>query len=476
MRQNAPATSPPETGRSEVEPSFASGVTDRQEMTKSQSRTGLILALGGVLVVGAGVGWWLAGGSGPDAAESATPPASTATTTAREDRARPVPVAVETPQAARGFQLTRAFTGEVRARRRLALGFPVGGRIESLAADEGDAVTVGQPIATLDTRRLIAERKRLQGQQAELQAQLDEMREGPRVEVVAAARKQVEQLEARAALLAKQLTRRQELRESDRVTQEEVDEFETSLRVTRAGLAGARQRLLELENGTREETIRAQQARLGQVAAQLLRLKADIDDSTLEAPFAGRVLARHAEERSVVSPGVPVYTLSETGHPEAWLGLPPHDALSLAPESTHAIVVDGVSYPSTLHARVPDIDPQTRTQTVVFSLPAKAAKRVVAGQIARLELTRFEEAPGVWVRTDALGQGVRGLWAVYTVAPIDGDPDGAHRVVREHVEVLHTEGDRTLVRGTLDATRPVIVGETRKVVPGQRVLPSAVGR
>lgn len=473
MRQSAPASSPPQTGGSEVQPSFVPDVTDRQEVTKGQPPLRRLLAFLLVLGVGAGVGWWLAGGSGPEAATSQAPPASTP---APAVLARPVPVAVAVPEVARGFQLTRAFTGEIRPRRRLALGFPVAGRIKSLAADEGDAVSAGQPVATLDTRRLVAEQQRLLGQQAELKAQLDEMRAGPRAEVLAAAQKQVEQFEAREALLARQLARRQELRESNRVPQEEVDEFDTSLRVTRASLAGARQRLLELENGAREETIRAQEARLTQVAAQLLRLKADIDDSTLEAPFAGRVLIRHAEERSVLAAGVPVYTLSETGHLEAWLGLLPHDALSLEARSTHAIVVDGVSYDALLHARLPDTDPQTRTQTVVFSLPATAADRVVAGQIARLELTRFEPAPGVWVRTDSLVQGVRGLWAVYTVARIEGDPHGAHRVVREHVEVLHTEGDRTLVRGTLDAQRPVIVGETRKVVPGQRVLPQPVGR
>jgi hypothetical protein len=43
------------------------------------------------------------------------------------------------------------------------------------------------------------------------------------------------------------------------------------------------------------------------------------------------------------------------------------------------------------------------------------------------------------------------------------------RVARRDLEVLHTESDRVLVRGTLQAGEQVITGGTHRVVPGQVV-------
>ena len=67
--------------------------------------------------------------------------------------------------------------------------------------------------------------------------------------------------------------------------------------------------------------------------------------------------------------------------------------------------------------------------------------------------------------------GERGLWSAYVVTlPASPSAQGAgSRVARRDVEVLHTEGDRVLVRGMLQPGDRVIASGTHRIVPGQVV-------
>ena len=238
----------------------------------------------------------------------------------------------------------------------------------------------------------------------------------------------------------------------------------------KARLRGAEDRLAELVDGTRAERIEAQGARVAQLEAALRRVDLDVRDSTLTAPFAGRILRRHLDEGSVATPGQPVLTLVEDGALEAWIGLPPRTALELADGDEHTVRIAGGAYDASLRARLPRLDAQTRTQTVLFALPAEAASHVVPGQVARLQLEERIDVQGFWLPTSALSRGVRGLWAVYGLRLAkDGE---AYQVVRHPVEVLHTEAERAFVRGALDAEVPVVTGNSERVAPGQRVLPA----
>ena len=76
----------------------------------------------------------------------------------------------------------------------------------------------------------------------------------------------------------------------------------------------------------------------------------------------------------------------------------------------------------------------------------------------------FEES-GYWVPASALTPNRRGLWAVY-VAVGEG---ATSTVATRDVELLHTDGGRSFVRGTLEDGEEVIVSGGHKVVAGQKV-------
>ena len=51
--------------------------------------------------------------------------------------------------------------------------------------------------------------------------------------------------------------------------------------------------------------------------------------------------------------------------------------------------------------------------------------------------------------------------------------DGVTSVAREAVEILHLEGERAYVRGTLGEGAKVVLGGTNRIIPGQKVALAA---
>lgn len=409
----------------------------------------LVLVLGGLIVVPRAF---------PEALDEA------------EAEARPLPVDVIHPEAVDGYDRVREFTGEVRARREVALGFEVAGRVLEVAVDEGERVDQGAVLARIDTRRLEADRRRLAAAKQEADAVLAEMRAGPREEVVDAARAAVRDLDTQVALLQRKAERRERLLAQKTISDEEYDEIQSLLVSLEARQAGAKAKLLELERGTRAETLAAQAARIAGLDAQIARLDLDIEDGILRAPFAARLLRRHADEGAVAAPGAPILTLVEDGVLEAWIGVPPAVALGLVLDASLVVRVGAHAFEATLAAKLPATDRATRTQSVVLRLPSDAAEGAVPGQVARLELSERVDVQGFWVPASALTRGVRGLWAVYALEP--GDEGTPWRAQRHAVEVLHTHGGRALVRGTLDADARIVMGNAEKLAPGQSVAPT----
>ena len=145
-----------------------------------------------------------------------------------------------------------------------------------------------------------------------------------------------------------------------------------------------------------------------------------------------------------------------------------------------------------------------------MQLPPAAATQVSPQQIACLKVTQTTDIDGYWLPITALvkgdkpnGQGggpdrrlrnersivsqgetgdanasrttsdasasrasLRGLWSSYAVVTEDSQHFQAER---RYLELLETQGDRVLVRGTLQPGDEVIVDGTHRIIPGQLV-------
>jgi len=321
-------------------------------------------------------------------------------------------VATVALEQAEQLQRDVRLTGRVVARQSVSLAFEPAGRVSAVSADRGDAVEQGDVLATLDTRRL-------ESRLAEVAARSEE---------------------ARASLA---LAQRQEEREA---------QLNQSNFASRTALDQARTDRLTL------------QARLAALAAERDSLTADLDDSTLKAPFAGRVIERHVSVGSLVSSGTTAFDLIDVEQLEAHLGLPAALAATFTPDEAVELLVNGEEVSGEVRARLPQVDSDSRTQTLVVSL--EAPDHAVPGDLAELRYRITEPANGYWVPLDSLQAADRGLWNVLVAESLENDH---YRVAQASVELLHSEGDQAFVRGTLAPGMRLITGGTHRVTPGQQV-------
>ncbi|MDJ0867502.1 MAG: efflux RND transporter periplasmic adaptor subunit [Myxococcota bacterium] len=311
------------------------------------------------------------------------------------------------------YPVTESYAGRVVSRRRSALGFERGGRLERVWVDEGDTVEPGQVLAVLDTSALEAQRRQLEAQQRET--------------------------EARLALARLTTERRRKLRESDHVSVQEMDEAIFAERALEASLAAAR--------------------------ASLERVEVDLELSRIEAPYAGTVTERLEDEGTVVAPGQPLLGVVEAGALEVHVGVRPETAAELVAGARYEVEIAGARHAARLDSVLPTIEIDTRTVTVILRLDA-AAPGVRSGALARVALERRVRGEGSWLPLTALAESRRGLWSAYAVV---SDGEGGARVERRQLELIHAEADRAYVRGTLRAGDRLVATGLHRLVPGQRV-------
>ena len=370
------------------------------------------------------------------------------------------------------YPVKRSYTGTIVPHRSSALSFELAGKLTQITADEGTRVEPGTPLAFLDTRTLKIRQRELLAQHKQMVAQLKEMQAGSRAETIAAARASVRQLNQQLQLARQKSTRRENLHHEGVISLEQRDEATNEANILQARLDNAQSQLDELLAGTRPERIEAQQALIEQQNAKIANLEIELEKSILKAPFAGTISDRLVDEGTVLEAGQPILKLVENNQLEAHVGIPVNSASSIKNGDIFALQIEQKSYQAEVTSIVPELDPQTLTLTIILALKQGAATKVVPGQVAKLQLTETINNPGYWLPITALVETERGLWSCYVLAEkedIANSQQRVFRVAQHNVEILHSQSDRVLVRGTLQANQQVIVDGVHRLVPGQLV-------
>ncbi len=321
-------------------------------------------------------------------------------------------VGVMSVELASGYTVTRRFTGQIEAAARTDLGFELSGRIAEVLVEEGDVVASGAVLARLDTSALIPERAALE---AELAA-----------------------LAADAELARLTLARNDALTERGFRSVAVQDEARLTLSRAEAGMAAVRARIAGVD----------------------VRL----EKSVLMAPYSARIGARMADPGQTAAVGQTVMVLFDAAPARARIGLPAELAARLAVGDRVTIELGGTELEATLRQIRPDLDPNTRSRSVVVTLPEGATP--VLGDTVSLLLVQSVDDPGFWAPLSALREGVRGSWSVMAVeATAEGD-----RTLPAAVEVIHSGGARVFLRGALPPGARIVAEAPDRVAPGQLVL------
>ena len=339
-------------------------------------------------------------------------PTTSVTPSPGEFAREPIAVEVETLRVARGaIQPHVSAPGSLVARRVSRIGAEVRGRIEEVFVDEGDRVSVGDPLFQID--------------RMPYEVALRQHEAGLRL-----ARSQRLQIES-------DLQRLDQLHEQAIVSIDQRDRMRTEVAVAKA--------------------------REAQAAEAVALARHNLGQTRVTAPFSGSIAARLVDEgtTALVQPQTIVVVLHETALLEAVANIP-ESQLALTRVGDPAVVhVEGLAPIETELASVGDtIDEATRTYRVLMPIP-NADHRLKAGVFARIEIQPREIREVVLVSRDSV-RSEAGHTRVLVVREgrAEAVPVRLGLSSSSHAEVL----------SGLSVGDEVIVGDSaREIAPGMRV-------
>jgi HlyD family secretion protein len=231
----------------------------------------------------------------------------------------------------------------------------VAGRLVEVPVSEGSPVQAGDVVARIDASDYELQRDRARGEREQARAQVDLVAAGARSEDVEATRAHVRSAQAAFDLAEANRTRIEALVSSGAATARQGDEARTASEQAAASLDAAQETLAKMLRGSREEEVRAAQARLDQATAALELADRAVADCAVTAPIEGVVTTRIRDVGEFVTVGAPIVTISRLD--QVWLSI-------YVPEARLSEVKFGAS----AYVKV-DGDPATYEGTVDFISP-----------------------------------------------------------------------------------------------------------
>jgi len=223
-------------------------------------------------------------------------------------RWRPAEVAA-TQLRSQPLTRTLQFTARVKTPARVELGSTVTGRVLTVAVNEGDQVKAGAALVQLEPDEARANLLQAQASLVQAEARLASQ------QALALPNAQAALAQAEANLLAAQreLARSKELVAAQFYSPQKLDESQRALDVARAQRDAARAQVQANSQGGERG---AAQAQVASARAAVEVAQAKLDQTTLRAPAAGRVLLRTVEPGQIVQAGKALLTLAVRGRTE----------------------------------------------------------------------------------------------------------------------------------------------------------------
>lgn len=256
----------------------------------------------------------------------------------------------------------------------------VAGRLVEIPVSEGSPIQSGDVVARIDASDYELQRDRARGEREQARAQVDLVAAGARSEDVEAARAHVRSAQAAFDLAETNRGRIEALVSSGAATARQGDEARTASEQAAASLDASQETLAKLLRGSREEEVRAAQARLDQATAALELADRAVADCTVAAPIEGVVTTRIRDVGEFVAVGAPIVTISRLD--QVWLSIyVPEARLSEVKLGAPAYVkVDGD--PATYEGMVEFISPEAEFTPRDVQTADERAKLVYRVKIA----------------------------------------------------------------------------------------------
>jgi HlyD family secretion protein len=196
--------------------------------------------------------------------------------------------------------------------RQVNLAFNGSEHVASMRVQEGDRVSKGQLLATLDTHRLEPAVARAEAQVQSQREVVARLVAGARPQEIRKARADVEAAAAELRDAERTYRRQRALATRDITSQQQADDAQAAVETAQARLQALQEALQLTIAGSRQEDIAAAKATLQVYKAELALARRELADAELYAPAHGIIQNRLLEPGDMASPQRPIYTLALT--------------------------------------------------------------------------------------------------------------------------------------------------------------------
>jgi len=343
-------------------------------------------------------------------------------------------------------------TGDILAEAEVDVFSKVSGILERMEVDHGDRVSFNQVVA-------IVEREEKEAQFQEARAALDvvkanwaQMESGARPEEITQAEQLVRQTKASWETSLDNYMRLKNLKERDFISQQRLDEAMLQLTQSEAEYESAREKLILMRKGARQEDRDALLAQIRQTEATLRLAQIHLKNTTIRAPISGIISKRFLDQGSFVSTTTPIVRIVAMDTVKVVVQVVEIEIAQLRAGAIAETYVDAYREEvfQGLVVRIsPTVDPESRTADVEIRVDNKD-HRLKPGMFARVSIVTQRRDGVLLLSKD---------WLVRQSATpqvfVNENGKASRRVVslgvegEQHVEVLKglQEGDEVIVAG-----------------------------
>lgn len=334
---------------------------------------------------------------------------------AKESAVQVQPIAVETLTIQpRSVAQTLELSGTIRPIEQAVLSTRVMGRITYLPVEAGDRIQKDQVVAEVNVLDMAAQTSQARSGVAQARAELARSQ-------ATLNQLQSQRVEAQAALKLAQIDQRRmdQLRAEGAISQERLDQSNTTLEQAKAKLA-------QVEAGSQQAEAAIAQAQAGVTEAEAGVTAASVSQSygTVIAPFDGVVIQKLAHAGEMAAPGTPLLKIENPTRLELIISVPEENLRYVRVNQSVQVRVDAVNqtFNGVIAQIIPTSDPNSRSFNV--KIPLNNSGSLISGMFGRIQLPTTAAQPKLTVPSQALirrGQ----LKGVYVVQP---SPNQEHAV------------------------------------------------
>lgn len=396
------------------------------------------------------------------------------------------PVAVEVTEVARrDVAPTIQLVGTILPNRRALLSAEVTGRVIELTVQEGQPIKAGEIVCRLEDSVRRFSWLAADGERKRLQAVLDELLAGERAEVIDRLQAAFDEARAERERWAFEKKRVEDLRSRGESADKEYNE---TIMLHEGAIGRERQAeaaLREGKAGARPERIAAARHALAAQAAATDRMKYELDQTAIRAPFDGYITTKRTEVGQWIDVGDAVVEMVEISPARVRVSLPEKLLAFNAIGAEISVEIEALAQVvrGAVCRVIPDADAQARTFPVEINLD-NADGAIKPGMFARARMCTASPLPQLTVPKDAVIRGPAGMsiWVLRKGEPGEmamPQPVTIGDELRDWIVVSAAGlavGDRVVVRGNenLMAPSPVVARPWQPAAQGPAAAETAV--